>query len=71
MKTIITLLAIFMGLLLIQSCSTDDSETPVRQDTMQFKPGDVPVESVLIHADTLSHGDESDIDPPTSPPVKP
>nr|WP_294934224.1 hypothetical protein [uncultured Flavobacterium sp.] len=66
MKTIITLLAVSMGLFLFESCSTDDLEAPVRQENVTNQYND----EMMMMRDTISR-EETVIDPPNTPPVKP
>lgn len=72
MKTFITVIAIFFGLLFFESCSTDDLETPAPQESSTFKdPNEGEIEQALVPTDSLSSAQEGQIDPPTLPPVKP
>lgn len=65
MKTIIIVFAVFIGLLFLQSCSTDDVESPVRNESVAN-----PYTDAMMMRDTISR-DEEEIDPPNLPPVKP
>lgn len=61
MKTITTLLAFFITLLLFQSCSPEEIERP------EFKPQPETVDytDAIMRQDSVSNGEE--IDPPVRP----
>ena len=72
MKTIIAVIAVFTGLFFFESCSTDDLETPVRQETVKNPYDDAMVKRDSISKeDELGENQENQIDPPTLPPIKP
>jgi hypothetical protein len=71
MKTIATIITVFITFLLFQSCSTDDIETQPRMDM----PND-EVNHALMSKDTITttpgaNITTQEIDPPVRPPIRP